>query len=435
MYLDGISKVGVLDINHGGLVLAEKLIEMGYDAFAVDVYGTKSEPDGKIPVLKPDEVPGFDALVAPVHMPEIGIIKKAHQENRPVFTHHRMAGHIINESGRLDGIRSVEVTGTYGKTTTCVLLAKMLMESGENVLLHTSRGLFFNDMLIKGRLSITPANMIIALDTAREAGCEPTVCIFEVSLGGCGTADLGIITTLDRQYPIAGGTKSSTEAKMQMAEYAKPGSVLIHDTSLNISSPVRRITFGPGGDVCLDDAGNVCYDIMNSATAAKGIFTPILSDCFDRESYMLPIICSATAALAMGARLIDVTSAINGFRGVPGRMRKDNIGERIILDNSNSGLSFNGIIRALEYSKDHHGRRVLIIGEEKYNVCDGLDPARALSLAISAGVDDIILVGDRLRAASSARYECAASLTEGMNRAVEMTSRGDMIISCVKTWR
>ncbi len=39
-----VSRVAVADVNHGGLALARELVAMGYDAFAVDVYGTRKLP-------------------------------------------------------------------------------------------------------------------------------------------------------------------------------------------------------------------------------------------------------------------------------------------------------------------------------------------------------------------------------------------------------
>ena len=75
-----------------------------------------------------------------------------------------MAGMIVAATGRLDGVRSVEITGTRGKTTTAFALAGMLAAAGERVLLHTSSGLFFDGAPLGKRLSVTPASIIKALD-------------------------------------------------------------------------------------------------------------------------------------------------------------------------------------------------------------------------------------------------------------------------------
>ncbi len=164
----------------------------------------ESYRDDAVKIVRPGDVDSFDALVVPVHLPSDELRGRAQKNGIPVITHHRMAGMIARETGRLRGIRSVEITGTYGKTTAAFALSGMLAAAGERVLLHTSHGLFFDGRPVGKRLSVTPASIVNALDAARDAGLQPTVFIAEVSLGGCGTADVGVITTLKGDYPIAG---------------------------------------------------------------------------------------------------------------------------------------------------------------------------------------------------------------------------------------
>jgi len=105
---------------------------------------------------------------------------------------------------------------------------------------------------------------------------------------------------------------------------------------------------------------------------------------------------------------------------------------RVLLDNSNSGLNIKGVERALDAVEEDEGWKVLVIGEEAYNVCDGLDPAKVSEILGDPRVDEAILVGDRMRIGGHAH---AGSLEEGLAMALEKTSPGDTIISCVKTWR
>jgi len=64
-------------------------------------------------------------------------------------------------------------------------------------------------------------------------------------------------------------------------------------------------------------------------------------------------------------------------------------------------------------------------------VCEGLDPAQASRIA-AGWTDGVVLVGNRLHNAGNVH---AVSLEEGIRTAIGMTVPGDMIISCVKTWR
>ncbi|WP_174590407.1 coenzyme F430 synthase [Methanocella conradii] len=411
---------GVLDINHGGLLLAERLRGMGYDAFAVDVYGTRRDVSAGVPVLKPDEVKGFDALAAPVHMPPIPLLQRAYAEQKAVYTHHELTGLIIRQTGLLN-CKCIEVTGTYGKTTTCAILARMFPR--EDVLLHNSMGLFFNGERL-GRLSITPANIIKALEVAAEK--KPTLCIFEVSLGLCGIGDVSVITTLDRDYPIAGGSLMASDAKLRAIKGLKQGGVLVCDAS--IKENVKRLTFGRGGDVFYAPDGRVRYRLPDKDGWVRIRF----SGGFDGASYRGPALCAIATALAMGASPEDIAGAFEGFEGVEGRMKFSTLQGRVLLDNSNSGLNIKGVERALDAVEEDEGWKVLVIGEEAYNVCDGLDPAKVSEILGDPRVDEAILVGDRMRIGGHAH---AGSLEEGLAMALEKTSPGDTIISCVKTWR
>jgi len=420
------SRIAVLDVNHGGLVLAGELKALGYDAFAVDVYGTsRRKDDAGIHVVKPSEAGEYDLLVTPVHLNYAPIMKDAGKLGARIITHHRMTGMLIEATGRLKGVRSIEVTGTYGKTTTCTILAGMLRSAGEKILLHASTGLTYDGEPLGDRLSITPANIIKALDRARDAGIHPTTCIFEVSLGGCGTADVGVITALDRGYPIAGGTKMSYTAKMQMIENARPDCTIIHDSSYRVGLGLSEITFGEGGDLCFGRDGAMEGWMLNNPI--KPSFSPGL----DIDTYAVPILCATTAALRLGVPESAIGKSLSGFSGIPGRMKLDTIEGRTLLDNSCSGLTIDGVMHALGRCHAYSRRKVLVLGEERYNVCEGLNPEQASRIA-AEWIDDVVLVGDRLRSAGKLN---AASLEEGIRTAIRMTSPGDMIISCVKTWR
>ncbi len=66
-----------------------------------------------------------------------------------------------------------------------------------------------------------------------------------------------MITTLQDDYPVAGGTARSSQAKMQMIEYARPDSTVVHDSSFCAVGAHAEITFGPGGDVHYNNEGRI----------------------------------------------------------------------------------------------------------------------------------------------------------------------------------
>jgi len=134
----------------------------------------------------------------------------------------------------------------------------------------------------------------------------------------------------------------------------------------------------------------------------------------------------------MGGKPEEIQEAFDGFDGIEGRMKFSTLSGRVLLDNSNSGLSIGGVERALEAVEEDEGWKVLVVGEEAYSVCEGLDPEKVSSLLSDARFDEAVLVGDRMRLEGHAH---ADSLEGGLALALEKTGPGDTIISCVKTWR
>ena len=232
-------KLAVLDLTHGGIPIAKKLAALGNDVSGVDVYGTVDQAllgeleekygirCSKVPL----PVSEFDLLIAPVHLdPAYPMLSKTGSEGKTVISHHEAIGKILQDDPELSDIRIVEITGVKAKTSTASLLADMLSRRFELVL-HTSRGLeAWKDgvpLLIHRGLSITPGSILTAIEKSFEAGIRPKFFIFEISIGGTGAADLGILTTLSPDYGIANNTSLASDAKLQLILNAKPGSTLL----------------------------------------------------------------------------------------------------------------------------------------------------------------------------------------------------------------
>lgn len=65
-------------------------------------------------------------------------------------------------------------------------------------------------------LSITPASIIHALNRAKDMNLLSSIdyCIFEVSLGITTNTDIGILTNILEDYPIADNSQSASSAKI-----------------------------------------------------------------------------------------------------------------------------------------------------------------------------------------------------------------------------
>lgn len=432
-------KIAVLDTIHGGKTICRKLREMDADAVAIDIYR-------KAPSL--EFIDQFDVVVAPIHA-ATPLIERARLLKIPVITHHKVVGDILRESNAFSGRLVFEITGVRGKTTVSSLLAELY--SDKRLLLLSSTGIELydrGDRIVRERLSITPASMLTAIDVVNESRIDPDVLIFEVSLGGTGMADVGIITSLQPEYRIASDSRSSTEAKLQMVLNAKEGSLIVAglnegDTKLlsvhcnSFGVPVSNVSYDDGES--RDGKVKAVYDqlmtIDDTFISGEIVFTP--TEYYDFDSYSDSILCFITAALSANSDPKKITSTLTKFKGIEGRMSLVRVKNRLLIDNSNSGLTPALARHAIAYGlkfKKRRNKAVLIIGEEAHNVCEGMNPEEVAFISLDSNLDDVILVGERMRSKRSGVMQ-SASLETALTKALDLTKEGDIIVLCVKKWR
>ncbi len=450
------SRAAVLDLTHGGAVIARKLTEIAASVTGIDVYKTLSheelealEHEGIRISQMPLKASDFDILIAPVHLdPGYPMLAEAENENIPVVSHHAAVGEIL--SSALEGSTVIEITGTRAKTSTSILLGEILSRK-KKVISHTSRGLedWSARRIIKNGLSITPASILRAVDAVEEAGIEPDVFIFEISLGGTGRADIGVITTIAEDYKIANNTRLASEAKRRMILDAKPGSTLVinYDTMRFFRACRRDVGIISFSD-SVNAAANVYYENIGSdgGTIAyyiggrKGKITLRETQDYDLTSYKTAFVCAAAVALAMNIEPDEIERSLQEFKGAEGRMRKTVLAGRTFIDNSNSGMNIKSAEKALDYAKSEEGRIVMVLGEEAKEVCEGLDPS-GVERFIEKHLDEIyslVLVGERMKSLASKNINKiyhAGNLSEGIEFAQQLTREKDIIISCVKCFR
>ncbi|MDD1759317.1 MAG: coenzyme F430 synthase, partial [Methanothrix sp.] len=367
------SKVAVLDTIHGAAVIARKMVERGWQAEAFEVY--HHTPD----------LSSFDLIVSPVHLsPHNPALEEARREGKTVITHHQAVGDLLRQDASAWEI--FEVTGTHSKTSTALLLAFVLSRH-RKVVSHTTRGLEIwqdgrSTILQKG-LSIAPANVIRAVQAAEDGGATSLIC--EVSLGGTGLADYGILTSLFGDYMIASGSKWASTAKLQMLSLAKRGMRFIANSETRISSDYP---FGSGSGI---------YACSDRLVLGKEKAKMDLGVDLDFPGYQTAISAAAAAAHAAGLGCTDISEALFGFDGFPGRMKIRRLGHQTIFDGSNSGLKVRDVERALDRARGPD--LVAVVGEESKTVCEGMDiPVLSDLLRRRKGeIARLILVGERLQ--------------------------------------
>ncbi len=522
-------KFAVLDLTHGGIPIAKSLAAAGNEVSGVDVYGTV-KPETLLELEErygihcsktPLPTSGFDLIVAPVHLdPAYPMFVEARAQKKSVLSHHEIVGEILKGDSRLSGIKTVEVTGVKAKTSTASLLADMLSRQFEGVL-HTSRGLEYwkvgaSSLIYKG-LSITPGSILVAIEKVFEAGLKPDFFIFEISIGGTGTADLGILTTLSPDYGIANNTALASEAKLQLIRNAKPKSILLINagaekalkaakknqvkvltfkdpfsdqisgapdkipdfvmetgsgtSALSVSSELVIPSGLPGPDGLSGLSGSTSLSDLSASAGlsdssmpaastefqashtssgsrirfmyrGKEILSASLCPGYNVSAYRTAFVAASAAALELGTKPEAIISAIEGFRGLSGRMQEKEMNGVSLIDNSNSGMDILSAEKALDYAllkrKDEKKKGIiLVLGEEASQVCEGLPPELVQGFVEKFGAKckQVILVGERMKAVNGKNISYARNLPEGLSKASEFAGGDDIILSSVKCFR
>jgi coenzyme F430 synthetase len=405
------SKVAVLDTIHGAAAIANKMVESGLQAEAIEVYHHTTN------------LAGFDLIVAPVHLsPNNPTLASAGKGKKKIITHHRAVGELLR--GRINPAMKVfEVTGTHSKTSTALLLALMLSMQ-KKVLSHTTRGLEIwqdcKSRLLETGQSITPANVIHAADIALAQEAEALVC--EISLGGTGLADYGILTSLSGDYLIANGTKWASTAKLQMLSLAKGGAKLLANHDARLSPDV---SFASGGRV---------YAWPDRLIFAKEKVHLDLGEDLDFWGYETAIAGAAACAELAGIERSMVARALYGFDGFSGRMKIKQMPDQTFFDSSNSGLKVGDVARALDRAAGSD--LFVVVGEDKETVCEGMNIPALYELLRQrkSEIAHLIIVGERLAPLAE---ELGASTAENLQQGLEMAQKESpkRLLSCVKCFR
>lgn len=397
-------RILVLDTIHGGTELARFLNHMGHTVDTVDVYSGR---DG----IASSDVEGrdYDLLFAPVHLdPSHPLFRRI---PAPCCTHHQAARWIL---GRNIPSPFVEITGARGKTTTAYALAHVMNGPG---ILHTSRGTErFPDRTLISRSGITPAALVGPANLAHEM---KRWCIGEVSLGFCGAADLGIMTSSE-DYRFSAGKKSAVLEKLRSGTRM--------DTILTAPGVPQRWNTIPVESITRVEDDTCMYGYH----AITGKFS---SPLLRLAPYRLPLSLAAAAACLLGIdpsglatfTPVEGRSALLWERGVP------------IVDDSNSGTNAATVREAVNYARSVSGPErplTLVIGKEDGAICEGFPKEDVRQAVSDADPMKVILVGDAYRGMDLPRREVSycRTLEEARDLALQDAGNGCVVLA-VKAWR
>lgn len=428
----------VIDLTHGGINISIELSKLGFKVFAYDFYKTLKKNDinqlesYNVKIIKDlDEFKSISKyedykekfyIIYPVHCP----ISKEEIAGKNIkkfifLNHHETVKMILkqwnNEREKLD-IPLVEVTGVKGKTST-VFILKEIMNLNRSLLILSSLGAFlFKDdkkIILKNNLSITPANIIETIKISRsiinpKCNIVPSEkfsknedyefnyesVIWESSLGVTGLGDIGILTNLIENYPIAKNTSTAREAKKQVfnckivvieeetlkkyypkeaKEYEyKINSFSINSKNSNASVRVHSIEYSL--DITTINIeynnlktinGNILNGKMNVKTFAPG------------KHNVLNILSAITASLSLNIKSEIISKGLTNFKGIDGRTSKRIINNQVVFEEINPGLNVKAINCSMNMIKNLDNYTVIIGG--KYGVtCEEINEKELIQL-------------------------------------------------------
>jgi UDP-N-acetylmuramoylalanine-D-glutamate ligase len=381
-------KVLLLDMTHGGQVLAPLYKDEGNEVTVCDVY--RIAPDSmldslrelgvKVSVGEPE--PGhYDLVSMPCHCPDV-FLERCTYDRRIWYSN--SVNHFMK-----DPRFRIEVTGVKGKTSTCYLISHLLAYAGRKVYLRSSRGSgpYTRDGHdIQELKSIAPPYLL----ELPEGDYDAMVC--EVSLGGSAKADITCITNLLENYGIARKSRLAEEGKKDILS---DGTNIVLESEKEIWSkygkPIRTV----GKRVTIEKEPRF-GEPLKLTVEYKGRHEVELDGSFLGLQYIEAMEMALEVCDAMDIPADQVTAALSAFKGVPGRGEVRYQGDVKYIVERNPGISHMSVERTLKTLKRMGclDDALVVIDPVSKKVCDKLDRDLIADVVERYGVKLIVTPGD-----------------------------------------
>lgn len=430
----------VIDLTHGGLIIAMELAKSGLfnEIWAWDIYQTTSPKQKDVfcnegirlinnqltevqDLVEVDDLklfissnnPDFNInsdlkLISPVHCP-LNI--------KPDFTHHQIIKLILKNFNKSKGdlnqyskfsssklslkkIKNIviEVTGVKGKTSSMGMLKEIFAPYRTLILSSLGAEIFENNkvkkesIILKKNISIAPASIIETVKLAEDYDYGP--CIFETSLGATGMADVGLITNIIEDYPIAQNKSTASAAKEQIfqsnmvcCEYDTFYKYYPHFKD-NLKDKINLFSFnGSNSNLYIQ---NVKYGLKSTfieikAHNLKTIHGNILNSEFSIETFapspyqVQNVLAAVSCALTAGLSPSTIKEGLQNFSGLEGRSSLKIRGETVIIEEINPGINVSAIENAINMII-HHENSMVILGGQYGITCEEIDEFKTAQL-------------------------------------------------------
>lgn len=415
----------VIDLTHGGVKIAVSLAKKGKNVYCYDIYNTLKDIDRRmldvynVKLIELEDLKKFNGdlkVIYPIHLPlSNDDIKKYNPDLNYTFTtHHEAIGELLANWG--EGINKIEITGVKGKTS-CVFMLKEILIDNNPLILSSLGALLYEDekeLILQKNISITPANIKECIDLAYRLAnpiCGGEIknqiyncAIFESSLGGCGIGDVGLLTNIVEDYPIAKNRLSASIAKKQIfnceivccekesldkyykdIEHEKINSFSLDDNTANV--------YVSNAEYCLDETKiDIIYDnvktkdgiIINGEIEIK-TFAP-------GHHHVLNVLGVVATALSLNIEKEKIIEGLRNYRGIPGRTNKKVIENITVIEEINPGINTRAIEASIDMLNDK-SEYIISIGGDYGITCEEIDEYEVAKLIDTLDLE-IVLTGE-----------------------------------------
>ncbi|MDO5848270.1 MAG: coenzyme F430 synthase [Methanobrevibacter sp.] len=452
----------IIDATHGGVKLAAEFSKLDKyeNIYLYDIYNTLNEEEitkltlKEVKIRKLEEIESDELIVVyPIHLPlsKNEIIEKIECTELDFITHHEAVKLLLKDFfKKYPKIPKIEITGVKGKTSSVFMLKEILKDL--HPLILSSLGIIQvrdnHEIRLKKNVSITPANIKEAVDLAYRIdnpacnwGCKKNEItdfinygslILESSLGVTGIGDVGLLTNIVENYPIA---KNRSDAKTAKSQVFRCGKIAIkketldkhyNDESDRFKDKIN--TFSIDDEKSNVHAKDINYDIDGTSLKViyenvKTINDNLLSGCLEIESFAMGphhienILGVITTALTLETSETDIINGLANYKGIEGRTNIRNVGDLKIIEEINPGIN----TKAIEFSIDmlkNPEKYCIIIGGDYGITCEEIDEEKVAGL-LNENVDlNLILTGEVGRNINE-KLNKSATFIENYNDAIK----------------
>lgn len=428
----------VIDGTHGGVKLAVEFSKLGEyeNIYLYDIYNTLNASERtrldikNVKIVELNEINSKDLIiVSPIHLPLTNeeIASKINSENPKFITHHEGVKILLESFFKNhQKILRVEVTGVKGKTSSVFMLKEILKDT--HPLILSSLGIIqsreYHDIILKKDVSITPANIKEAVDLAYRIdnprcnmGCVKTEnsdqinyksLIVESSLGVTGIGDVGLLTNIVENYPIA---KNRRDAKTAKSQVFKCDKIAIQKEALDKyykkeydQFKDKINTFSINNNESNVTATDINYNIDGTTLEIiykniKTIDDNLISGEFKIRCFAIGphhienILGVVTTALTLEIPESKIAEGLKNYKGIEGRTNIKTLGDLKIIEEVNPGINTKAIEFSINMLNNPHDYSIVIGGD--YGItCEEIDEKQVASLLTGKDDLNIILTGE-----------------------------------------